>query len=56
MFVSDITYVAKYTTLKNGTIRVWDAYAVDVLNSEIRRGDFIGLEIARLYSISDIIQ
>lgn len=56
MFVSDTTYVAKYTTLKNGIIRTRVVYAVDVLNSEIRRGDFIGLEITPLYSTSDIIQ
>lgn len=44
MLALDTTYIAKYTTLKNGTIRTQVVYAVGVLNSEIRRGDFIGLE------------
>lgn len=56
MLVSDTKYVVNYTTRKTRTIRAWVVYAVDVLNSEIRRGDLIGLEITRLYFTSDIIQ
>jgi hypothetical protein len=51
MPVSDTKYVARYTTRKNRRIRVWVVYAVDVLNSETRRGDLIGLEITRSFHL-----